>query len=95
MNQIGVLNVLIDRGWISLRQLGILLNTPTRSIYGRQRTKKPVETIRIGGIERVYTDTIKQELKEAKTLAPGEAGALLALLNTGTHAHERKEKEHG
>jgi hypothetical protein len=90
MTQTQVLRNLIDNGWISLRQLGVLLRAPDRSIYGRQRTKNPIQTIRIGGIERVYPDAVKLEIQQAKTLGYGESTILLNLLATGTKQKDRE-----
>lgn len=85
MSQMGVITKLIDKGWISLRQLGVLLGKPGRSIYGRQRTKNPVATIRIGGIERVYLDSVIHELERA------DEDVLLSVLRTGTRYKEKKD----
>ncbi len=87
MNQMSAINQLIDKGWISLRQLGVLLESPSRSIYGRQRTKNPVATIRIGGIERVYLESVKTELEMQGRIV------LLQVIETGLHNKERKEKK--
>jgi len=86
--QMSVLRVLIERGWISLRQLGILLEKPDRSIYGRQRGKNPVSTIRIGGVERVYTDAVVAELEESELPS---AKVILSVLKTGQKDKERQD----
>ena len=93
MTQMGVIRRLLENGWISLRQLGVLVNKPDRSIYGRQKTKNPVPTIRIGGIERVYTDVVIQEIEYAKSLEAVEADVLLELIRVGLRDKERKEKK--
>ncbi len=91
--QMRIITRLISQGWIPLRQLGALLNLPTRSIYGRQRTKNPVSTIRIGGHERVYTDVVIHELENATRLDKSESLTLLSVLNTGLRRKEREEKK--
>ena len=88
MHQMSVLNVLIERGWISLRQLGVLLEKPDRSIYGRQRGKNPVSTIRIGGLERVYTDVVVEELEKSDLHS---SDILLSVLATGQKKKERED----
>lgn len=92
MTQMAVLRTLINQGWIPLRQLGVLLNKPDRSIYGRQRTRKPIATVRIGGTERVYTDVVIEELKNARSLEPGEGEILLGILNSGLRSKQKKEQ---
>jgi len=87
MSQMGVLNKLIEQGWISLRQLGVLLDLPDRSIYSHQRSKNPVPTIRIGGIERVYTDSVKEILER------DNRAVLLSVLETGLKKKDREEKQ--
>lgn len=82
-----VIQKLIENGWIPLRQLGVLLGKPNRSIYGRKRTKNPVETIRIGGIERVYLESVQTELKA------GDHTVILQVIETALHSKKRKEKE--
>ncbi len=48
---------LVEHGWISLRQMAILLGyNELRGIYQRQRGKNAIPTVRVGGIERVYTE---------------------------------------
>lgn len=94
MKQTEVIRNLIANGWIPLRQLGVLLNKPDRSIYGRQVTRNPVPTVRIGGTQRVYTDAVIEEIKRAKSLEPGEAEVLLSILKTGLKDKERKEGTH-
>ena len=94
MTQMSVLKRLIEQGWIPLRQLGVLLNKPDRSIYGRQVTRNPVPTIRIGGIERVYTDTVIDEIKTAKSLESGEAEVLLSILQSGLRSKKKQEQKH-
>lgn len=93
MTQMGVIRRLLENGWISLRQLGVLLQKPDRSIYGRQHTRNPVPTVRISGIERVYTDVVIQELEYTKSLEDGEADILLGLIQTGLKDKERREKK--
>ena len=85
MNQMAIVSRLIDRGWISLRQLGILLETPDRSIYGRQRTRNPVQTIRIGGTERVYLECVKSELRAQGRIY------LVEIINTAIKNKERED----
>lgn len=62
--QYDVLRNLAERGWISLRQTAILLGYSTpRGIYARQKGRNALDTISVGGIERVYRETIITELK--------------------------------
>lgn len=85
MSQMAILAGLVKKGWIPLRQMGFLLELPDRSIYGRQRSKNPIPTIRIGGTERVYTDAVREELE-----AQGRV-VLLQVLDTGIRDKERKD----
>lgn len=93
MSRMKVIRQLADNGWISLRQLGVLLDLPSRSIYGRQRTKNPVPTVRIGGIERVYTSEVISEVQNAKKMDEGERAVLLSLLRTSQHMTSDEEEE--
>ncbi len=59
-----VLGTLLDRGWIPLRQMAILLGmNELRGIYARQKGRNAIPTIRIGGIERVHADDVIETLQ--------------------------------
>ena len=80
MTRIEIIRKLVTDGWIPLRQLGILLQVPPRSIYGRQRTRNPIETVRVGGVDRVYLEVALVEVVKSKHLEQHEKAALLKLL---------------
>lgn len=74
---IPILRELADRGWTNLKSLGIILGyAHDQSIYARQRSKNPIETIRIGHINRVYEEAALEAIAQ---LAPGEAEYILNL----------------
>jgi len=54
---------LITHGWISLRSMSALLGySHATGIYGRQRGKKAIPVVKIGGTYRVYKDDVINEL---------------------------------
>ena len=59
-----VLHHLVKHGWVSLRSMSSILgySHPT-GIYGRQRGKKRIPTVQIGGTQRVYVDTFIETLQ--------------------------------
>ena len=90
-NQLTVLKILIDRGWISLRQLAVLLGLT--SIYQRQNGPNRIEVIRIGGMNRVYTDVALQALKDTKDPDKQiEAQTLLNMYDVGLRDKKRRER---
>jgi hypothetical protein len=92
-NRIEVISNLIVKGWIPLRQLAVLLGyRELRGIYARQKGRNAIQTMRIGGIERVYTNDVLETLENVKESYKPEADALLALYRTGLKAHERQQK---
>ncbi len=87
MTELGVIQVLIERGWISLRQMGVLLGyKDPRGIYPRQKTKRAIPSMKIGGVTRVYASDAMHALD-----AP-EHAMLVAFYNTGIKNKQRKEK---
>ncbi len=59
-----ILDHLAAHGWITLRSMSALLgySHPT-GVYARQRTKKAIPTILIGGIYRVYKGDVIETLE--------------------------------
>ncbi len=91
-NQFEVINVLIDKGWISLRQMAALLGyKELRGIYPRQKGRNAIPCIRIGGISRVYRDDVIEALKTTKADKQDEAKVLISFINTGLRAKERSD----
>jgi hypothetical protein len=87
-----VLTNLVERGWIPLRQVAILLGMKElRGIYARQKGRNAIPTIRIGGTERVYADDVLHVLRTAKPEKCPEAGTLISMYKTALRAHEREQ----
>lgn len=94
-SQLEVVSVLIDRGWISLRQMAALLGyKELRSIYPRQKGSHAIPTIRIGGVSRVYLDDVMETLVTVREDKQPEARVLTSLISTGLKNKEREEKKH-
>jgi hypothetical protein len=74
-------------GWITLRQVAPLVGLKPTSIYPRQRTKRAIPTILIGGTYRVYKDTVIELLNNAPE-EDQEASQYMLLL------YNRYKKEH-
>jgi len=92
-NEFEVISTLIDKGWIPLRQMAVLLNyKELRGIYSLQRGRNAIPTIRVGGIERVYHDDVVHALKTVRSNKQDNAQILLSLLATAKKERERKEK---
>lgn len=71
---VNTLHHLASHGWITLRALSSLLGySHATGIYGRQKGKNPIPTVKIGGTHRVYADDVIHELnnrpKEDQTAA--------------------------
>ncbi len=90
---IGVMNALkclTLRGWIPLRQMSMLLNYSTAGgIYQRQRGKNAIETVRIGGVHRVYADVVVRTLENVPSDRAEDAQMVLSL-----YRKMLKQKEH-
>ena len=62
-----ILLTLCDRGWIPLVKMTTLLGYSSSTvIYQRQRSKSPIPTVRVGGINRVDEDTVIQTLESSR-----------------------------
>jgi len=63
---ITALHQLVDRGWIPLRSMSCLLGYSYPSgIYGRQRSRNAITTIKVGGQYRVSVDVVLDALRHA------------------------------
>lgn len=61
-----VLGSLVAHGWVTLRSMSYLLGyAHGTGIYGRQRGKNPIPTVKVGGTYRVYEDTVIETLENA------------------------------
>ena len=75
--------------WVSLRQMAILLGyNELRGIYQRQRGKNRIDTVRVGGVERVYEDVAIALMEQA--MLKDKTGALTIL-----RAYTRSKQEKG
>jgi len=64
---VNTLKQLRRRGWIPLSGLSVLLDHSfPQVIYERQRGKNPVPIVRVGSTNRVYEDTVFEELNKHK-----------------------------
>ena len=82
--------MLIDKGWIPLRQMGVLLGYKNpRGIYPRQRGPNAIPTVRIGGTIRVYAVDVLEALENVPEKGQVDAQTLLSLYKTGLKAHQR------
>ncbi|PHR94849.1 MAG: hypothetical protein COA78_31440 [Blastopirellula sp.] len=60
-----ILAKLADHGWISLISMTTLLGyNQSVTIYQRQKTKRKIPTIRVGGINRVYEADVLETLAQ-------------------------------
>jgi hypothetical protein len=90
-NQYEVIATLIDKGWIPLRQMAVLLGyKELRGIYARQRGKNAIPTIRIGGTERVYLAEAITTLETVREDKQDEAKVILSLLRMAQRTKEKK-----
>ena len=95
-SQIFVLNTLIQRGWISLRQMGVLLGyKELRGVYARQKSPNPIPVIQIGGIARVYPEAVFEYLKSATRVANVDVDMLEHVYNVGLREHNRLNQDPG
>lgn len=68
------------RGWIPLRQMSVLLNYSTAGgMYQRQRGKNAVETVKVGGIHRVYADVVVRTLENVTSDKAEDAQMVLSM----------------
>ncbi len=90
-NQYEVISTLIEKGWIPLRQMAVLLGyKELRGIYARQRGRNAIPTIRIGGTERVYLDDAIETLNTVREDKQPDAQVLLSLLRTAQKTKEKR-----
>ncbi len=93
MSQYNVIHALLNRGWISLRQMGVLLGyKDPRGIYPRQKTERAIETMRIGGVDRVYPEAVIYALQNCPPRKAEEYTVLLELYMAGIKSKKRREK---
>ncbi len=63
-----ILSRLVTNGWVPLSNCATLLGySHATVIYQRQHTKRAIPTIRVGGQNRVYEDTVISILEERQT----------------------------
>ena len=61
---IPILKKLAERGWTTLRSVGLLLGyKQATTIYGQQRGKNPIQTIEVGNTLRVYEEEVLRVLE--------------------------------
>ncbi len=71
---------LATHGWITLRSMSSLLGySHATGVYARQRGKKPIPTVRIGGTYRVYADDVVHELNNRPEQDQDAAKVLLRI----------------
>ncbi len=74
---------LVEHGWIPLRSMAVLLgHRELRGIYQRQRGKKAIPIIQVGGIKRVYGDVVLQTLRDVPSHKKRDADMILDLYRT-------------
>ncbi len=83
---------LAEHGWVSLRQMAILLGyNELRGIYQRQRGKHRIDTVKVGGVERVYEDTALALMTQA--IAKDKTGATTVLSAYNRTKQERENDD--
>lgn len=83
---------LVGHGWVSLRQMAILLGyNELRGIYQRQRGKNRIDTVKVGGVARVYAETARKLLEDAVTKEKPGAVTILAWYKYKLTDHLEKE----
>lgn len=79
---IPILKYLREHGWIPLRSMAALLGyAHVVQIYQRQKTKHKIPVLRVGGVNRVYEDTVLAELSNAR-YKPADALMYLEMYGT-------------
>ncbi len=67
-------------GWVSLRSMSSLLGyAHATGVYGRQRGKNAIPTVKIGSVYRVYADDVVHELNNRPEKDQEAAGVLLRI----------------
>ncbi len=74
------LHHLATHGWVSLRSMSALLGySHATGVYGRQRGKNAIPTVKIGSVHRVYADDVVHELNNRPEKDQEAAGVLLRI----------------
>lgn len=92
-SSIKAIRKLINHGWLSLRQVAILLEYgELRGIYARQRGRNKIPTVRIGGIERVCAEDIVHILENPPQDKRDSYSVLLSIYRAGIKDRERRNR---
>lgn len=76
---VAALHTLVERGWLPLRQVGVLLGyAHATGVYGRQKGPNAIPTVKVGGTFRVYADDVVHALESVPDRDREAAVAILS-----------------
>lgn len=99
MSRMVVLKELIEHGWLPLRRVGMLLGyKDPRGVYARQKSRKPIPTVKFGKVSRVYAEDVINEMRRLVDDLPEgdrreEVKTLLELYHVGLRNKQLRQAE--